>query len=126
MEKTVAIIGASTDRSKYGNKAVRAYKEAGWTVYPVNPNAGSVEGLTAYDSIEDVPGKVERVSMYLPPDVGMKLLDGIVKKSPGELFLNPGSEDNELTAAAREKGLEVREACSIVDIGMTPGMFPDS
>ena len=54
--KTVAILGASADRSKFGNKAVRAFQRAGWHVYPVNPAGGEVEGLPCYPSLADVPG----------------------------------------------------------------------
>lgn len=53
--KTVAIIGASNDPRKFGNKAVRAFLQQGFTVYPVNPNEAEVEGIEAYKSIRDVP-----------------------------------------------------------------------
>jgi uncharacterized protein len=126
MSKTIAIIGASTDRSKYGNKGVRAYKDDGWTVYPVNPNADEVEELTAYESIDDVPGPLNRVSMYVPAAVGKKLLDAIAAKGTDELFLNPGSEDDELIEQANAKGLNTIPKCSIVDIGKSPDMYPDA
>jgi hypothetical protein len=126
MPKTIAIIGASTDRSKYGNKGVRAFHDGGWTVYPVNPKAQQVEGLPAYASIDDVPDPIDRVSMYVPPAVGKTLLDAIAAKQPGELFFNPGSEDAELLESARAKGLIVVAACSIVNIGLRPDMYPDS
>ena len=80
MAQTIAIVGASTDRSKFGNAAVRTYADQGWTVYPVNPRADKIEGLTAYKSITDVPGELDRVSVYLPPAVLLGILDDIAAK----------------------------------------------
>jgi acyl-CoA synthetase (NDP forming) len=65
--KTVAIIGASNDRGKFGNKAVRAFVKQGFTVYPVHPSEAVVEGLPAYRTIADVPVRPEQVSVYVPP-----------------------------------------------------------
>ena len=124
MSKTIAIIGASKDRNKYGNKAVRAFHDGGWTVYPVNPSGGEIEGLPVYASIEDTPDPVDRVAMYVPPAVGKTLLDAIARKKPAEFFLNPGSEDAELIEKAKELGLNPIAACSIVNIGLHPGMYP--
>ena len=122
---SIAVIGASTDRRKYGNKAVRAFIQGGWTVWPVNPGADTVEGLKACASVADIPGPVDRVSMYVPAKVGMAMLDDIAAKQPAEFFLNPGSESPELVEAARARGLNPVLACSIVNIGLRPGMFPD-
>ena len=117
---SVAVIGASNARQKYGNKAVRAYLRQGWTVYPVNPTEKTVEGLPTYAAIGDIPGPVDRVSMYVPPSVGITLLDAIKEKGAGELFLNPGSESDALVARATELGLDPIQACSIIDIGERP------
>jgi predicted CoA-binding protein len=117
---SVAVIGASNAHHKYGNKAVRAYLRQGWTVYPVNPNERTVEGLKVYPTIADVPASVDRVSMYVPPSVGITLLEAIKAKGSAELFLNPGSESDELVARAEALGLEPIQACSIVDIGERP------
>jgi uncharacterized protein len=125
MSKSVAIVGASTDRVKYGNKAVRAFVQKGWTVYPVNPSADEVEGLRCYASITDVPEPIDRVCMYVPAKTGKDMLTDIAKKSPKELFLNPGSDDDEMLAQARALGLTPIRACSILSIGLRPGMFPD-
>ena len=117
---SVAVIGASNAHHKYGNKAVRAYLRQGWTVYPVNPNETTVEGLKVYPTIGDVPGPVDRVSMYVPPSVGITLLEAIKAKGSAELFLNPGSESDALVARAETLGLNPIQACSIVDIGERP------
>ena len=125
MGKTIAIIGASPRRKKYGNKAVRAFHDGGWTVYPVNPREETIEGLRCYASIEDVPTPLDRVSMYVSPAIGKALIDAIAAKNPAELYFNPGSADAELVELARAKGLNAIEACSIVAIGNRPDMYPD-
>jgi predicted CoA-binding protein len=99
---------------------VRAYLRQGWTVYPVNPNEGDVEGLKTYASVTDIPGAVDRASLYVPADVGITLLDAIKEKGVGELFVNPGAESDELLAEAERLGLQTIQACSIVDIGERP------
>jgi hypothetical protein len=116
----VAIIGASNAKEKYGNKAVRAYLRQGWTVYPVNPNESEVEGLRAYRAITDIPGAVDRASLYVPPAVGIDVLDGIKTKGVTDLWVNPGAESEALMAKAEQLGLETTFACSIVDIGERP------
>ena len=117
---TVAIVGASTDHSKFGNKAVRAYLLKGWTIYPVNPSASEIEGLKVYRSVRDLPRPIDRVSVYLPPQVGVNILEDLAAVSPGEIFLNPGSESDSLVERARQLGLNIVFACSIVDIGVRP------
>jgi predicted CoA-binding protein len=117
---SVAVIGASNAKQKYGNKAVRAYLRQGWTVYPVNPNEPVIEGLQSFASIADIPGPVERASLYLPPQAGIGLLDAIKKKGVKELYVNPGAESDALMAEAERLGLETVYACSIVDIGERP------
>ncbi len=117
----VAIIGASADRTKYGNKSVRAHSAQGYEVFPINPKGGEIEGLKVYTSIGELPiEKLDRVSLYVPPAVGLSLIDEIATKGCNELWLNPGSESGELAAKARELGLEPIIACSIVDVGVRP------
>ena len=121
--KTVAIIGASANRNKFGNKSVRAHLKQGWEVYPVNPKGGEVEGLEVYASVRDIPVKLDRVSLYLPPAVALKLLPDIAAVRPDEFFVNPGAESEEFVEQARRLGLDPILACSIVDLGETPTDF---
>jgi predicted CoA-binding protein len=111
---SIAVIGASNDREKFGNRAVRAYVSQGWTVYPVNPREDQIEGLPCYRAIADLPAPVDRASLYVPPTVGIQLLDAILARGAKELWVNPGSESPELLARAEELGLATVEACSIV------------
>ena len=117
---SVAVVGASSAKNKFGNKAVRAYLRQGWTVYPVNPNEKTIEGLVVYPTLADVPGPIDRVSMYVPPSIGITLLEAVKAKGSTELFLNPGSESDALVERATALGLDPIQACSIVDIGERP------
>ena len=122
--KTVAVIGASANRAKFGNKAVRAYLDAGWTVFPIHPTLTKVEGLPAFRDLDAIPvASLDQVSFYVPPHIGIDLLGQVQRKSPREVWLNPGSESRGLLARAVELGLNVIQACSILGIGRSPGMY---
>ena len=120
-QKTIAIIGASADRSKFGNIAVRAFVRQGWNVFPVNPKEAQIENLPAFASIAEVPVRPDLISVYLPPPVLLKVLPAIAARGCDELWLNPGTESDEVLAAAEKLGLNVIQACSIVGIGLSPG-----
>ena len=121
---TAVIVGASPDRSKFGNKAVRSYLKMGWTVLPVHPKAAEIEGVEAVASLADVQGPVERVLFYVPPQVGLSLLDDVLALGPTEFWVNPGAESPELVTRARELGLDPIMACAIVDVGDSPANHP--
>jgi uncharacterized protein len=120
MSKVVAVIGASSNRAKFGNKAFRALRQQGFTVIPVNPNEPEVEGTKTVRSLLDIPGEVDMVTVYVPPAVGVGVMDDVAKKGVKELWLNPGADDETVIARARELGLEPIVACSIVAHGENP------
>jgi predicted CoA-binding protein len=121
--KTVAIIGASSNRNKFGNKAVRAFVRQGYTVYPVNPNEPEVEGLPTFKSIKDLPVRPDMVSVYVPPPVLVKLLPDIAAKGCDELWLNPGTESDAVLAEVERLGLNAIQACSIIAVGESPAAY---
>src|SRR5262245_30956933 len=94
--KTVAVVGASNNRTKFGNKALRAYQAEGYRVVPVNPNEQEVEGLRTYASVLDVPGEIDMATVYVQPDVAYRLLDEFERKGIAEIWVNPGAESDEL------------------------------
>ncbi len=120
MPKTVAVVGASTNRDKFGNKAFRAFQKKGYTVIPVNPNEPEVEGIKTFASVTDIPGDVDMVTIYVPAAVGIRVMDEVAKKGTKEVWLNPGADDDAVIARARELGLEPIVACSIIGIGENP------
>ncbi len=119
--KTVAIIGASNNREKWGNKAVRAFAQQGYTVYPVNPNEPEIEGLKAYARIQDVPVRPQMISVYVPPPRLVNLLPDLAARGCDELFLNPGTESAEVLTECERLGLNAIQACSIIAAGVSPG-----
>ena len=123
MGKVVAVVGASADRHKFGNKAVRAFRAAGHDVVPINPGVKEVEGLIAYASVLDVPRAIDIATVYVPPDVAERLLPELVQKGIGEIWLNPGADDDAVIAAAKKLGLNVIVACSIIGAGQNPRNF---
>jgi predicted CoA-binding protein len=123
MAKTVAVIGASSNRRKFGNKALRAFEHQGYTVIPVNPNATEVEGLRAYPSVLDYPGAIDMATVYVPAAAGVGVMDDLKRKGVPEIWLNPGADDHAVIERARQLGLNVIQACSILGIGETPWRY---
>ena len=120
MNKVVAVIGASSDRAKFGNKAVRAFANQGYTVVPIHPKEETVEGLKAYKSVLDVPGPIDMASMYLAPAIGLTVIEDVARKGIPEVWLNPGADSPELAERARALGLKTVVACSILGVGENP------
>ena len=120
MPKVVAVIGASSDRQKFGNRALRAFRRRGDTVIPINPHEREIEGLRAYASVLDVPGPIDMATFYVPPEIGEQVIEEVAKKQIPEVWLNPGSESDRLIARARSLSIQPIVACSIVAIGQNP------
>ena len=114
-----AVVGASTDRTKYGNRVLRAYQQAGRTVFPVNPRGGEIEGLTAYPDLAALPEPVDGVSIITPPDVTTTVVEAALQLGIRHLWMQPGAESPAAVEAARAAGATVRpgDACLLVGHG---------
>ncbi|MGI5817564.1 MAG: CoA-binding protein [Armatimonadota bacterium] len=114
MAEAIAVIGASNDPEKYGNRALHAWLGTSMTVYPVNPREAEVEGMAAYASVLDIPGEVHTATLYVPPGIGLSVADELIEKAVRAVYLNPGSGSPELRQKLEAAGIEVIEACSII------------
>ena len=117
------MIGASSNRAKFGNKALRAFANGGYTVFPINPNEAVVEGHPAFKSVLDVPGAIDMATLYVPGDIGLLVLDDLVRKGIPEVWLNPGADSREVVAKAEALGLKAVRQCSILAIGDSPSRY---
>lgn len=103
---------------------MRAHLQQGYDVYPVNPHADEVEGLPCYARLADIPVEhLDRISVYVPPEVGLTLLQDIADCGADEVWFNPGSDSEELITKAEALGINVIRACSIVNVGLSPGQL---
>ena len=131
-DRPVAIVGASADRKKFGNKAVRAYLADGYEVWPVNPKGGEIEGLRVYKSLEELPGLPWEVAVYVHEDQALRVLDAIadLEQEHGDevavVYLPPGADTAETIDHARSLGLYAVNTCPIQAIGHSPAEYPDS
>jgi len=112
------IIGASANRAKYGNIALRAFVKAGHLVFPVNPHAEHIEGLAVYRSIADVPGPIDHAVLYLPEVAGLAALDALAARGDvAEVWLSPGADSDAVVARGAALGLSTVQACAIMAQG---------
>ena len=123
MALVVAVLGASRNREKFGNKAVRAFHHCGFEVVPINPRVNVVEGLRAYASVLDVEHPIDMATVYLKPAIGAGVLGELAEKGIKEVWLNPGADDDEVVFRARALGLKPSLGCSIVAIGESPASY---
>lgn len=113
-----AVVGASADRSKFGNKVLRAYLEAGMAVYPVNPRGGEIEGLEAFTSLADLPETALSVSIITPPSITERVVEEAAAHGAKAVWMQPRAESLNAIRRARQLGLEVLAGgpCVLVDL----------
>ncbi len=116
----IAVIGASNNRRKFGNKAVRAFRAQGHTVVPINPREHVVEGERAYPTVLDYPGEIDEATIYVPPEIGVLVVESIARKRIPVVWLNPGADGVAVVERARQLGLTTRVACSMLAVGESP------
>jgi uncharacterized protein len=114
-----AVVGASTDRSKYGNKVLRCYLQHGKQVYPINPKAPEVEGQKAYAALADLPVKVEAISVITPPAATEQVVREAAAAGVTHVWMQPGAESDAAIRTAESLGLSVIAGgpCLLVVLG---------
>ncbi len=113
------MVGASTDRGKYGNKVLRAYQQSEREAYPINPRATVIEGSKAYPDLASLPVKVHGISVITPPAVTERIVEEAAALGIGHVWMQPGAESDKAVQRARELGMNViaGDACVLVVLG---------
>lgn len=114
-----AVVGASADRSKYGNKVLRCYQMNGREVIPVNPKEKIIEGVVAVSSILDLPDDVKSISVITPPHITEKVVVAAVAKGITNIWMQPGAESQAAVRTCLEHGINVIAdgSCILVVLG---------
>jgi predicted CoA-binding protein len=102
-----AVVGASSDRAKYGNKVLRAYLRRGLDVHPVNPRTGEIEGRRAFKDLASLPAKVRGISVITPPRVTEAVVEEAARAGVEFVWMQPGAESEAAVRRAEELGLKV-------------------
>lgn len=114
-----AVVGASTNREKYGNKVLRVYLQNKKEVYPVNPNEEQIEGLKAVKSIADLPAHVQSISIITPPKVTDQIVDAAITKGIQNIWMQPGAESEDAIKKCEKNNINVifGGPCLLVTLG---------
>ena len=114
-----AVVGASQDRSKYGNKVLRAYQQRNIPVFPVNPTTDEVEGAQAYPDLASLPEAVHGISVITPPKVTEVIVQQAGELGIRNIWMQPGSESEAALSLAEEFGMNVIAGgpCALVVLG---------
>ena len=110
----VAVIGASDNPERYSNRAVRLLKEKGHSVFPVHKRLRMVEGFEVFSSVRHIPQAIDTVTLYVAADISSALTAEILTKKPRRIIFNPGAENEPLASLARNEGIVVQNACTLV------------
>lgn len=113
------VVGASTNRQKYGNKILRCYLQNGRKAIPVNPNEPEIEGIPCAATISNLPADAVSISMITPPAVTLKLVPLAIEKGIKNIWMQPGAEHPDAVALCRESGINVIAdgSCLLVVMG---------
>ncbi len=116
---TIGVVGASTDRKKFGNKVLRCYLQHGRNAIPVNPNEMEIEGIPCVATINDLPSDALSISMITPPAITAKLVPLAIEKGIRNIWMQPGVEHPEAVALCRERGVNIIAdgSCVLVVMG---------
>ena len=115
MKKKVIVLGASTDTSRYSNKAVRKLLANNFEVIAIGNKEGTIEGV----SILTMPPFIENiyaVTLYIGPAIQKQYYDYLMKLKPGFIFFNPGTFNQELINLAKQNDIKTIEGCTLVSL----------
>ncbi len=106
-QRRYAVVGVSADHNKYGYKVWRDLQENGYITYAVNPKYEEIEGQRCYESLDQLPDKVDVVDVVVPPEVGETIVRQCAELGLTRVWLQPGAESEDAIRFCREHGIKV-------------------
>lgn len=113
MSRKTVVLGASENPERYAYLAAQKLQRYGHEVVPVGLKAGRIGELTILAG-QPVVDEVDTVTLYVGPKNQPAWYDYIFSLHPKRIIFNPGTENPELEQLARDRGIEVTEACTLV------------
>ncbi len=113
------VVGASTDRTKYGNRVLRCYRQKGLAVVPVNPKEREIEGIPCVATVAGLPDDVTSISVITPPAVTEQVVEAAIQKGIKHIWMQPGAESQKAVDRCLEAGINVIAdgSCILVVLG---------
>ncbi len=117
--KAFGVVGASTNRDKYGNKVLRVYQQHGMEVVPVNPKEQEIEGIPCVAGVSDLPPEVKSISVITPPAITEQVVEMAIAKGIANIWMQPGAESTAAVDKCRKKNINVIAdgSCILVKLG---------
>lgn len=113
------VVGASSDRHKYGNKVLRCYQQSGRKAIPVNPRETEIEGISCVAGVAQLPDEVKSISVITPPQVTERVVEDAIARGITAIWMQPGAESPHAVQRCRESGINVIAdgSCILVVVG---------
>ena len=117
--ETIAIVGISRDTTKDSYYVGRYLKKAGYQIFPVNPKADTILGISAYDDLHQIEEDIDVVDLFLPSDIIPKAVEQALELNPlpRAIWMQLGTGDHEeLRDTIEEQNVRmVQNRCMKVD-----------
>ena len=115
--KRWALLGATTDTTRFGYKIFRELEDRGYTVYGINPKYDSIDGIKLYKSIEELPELIDGINVIVNPKITLEALPKIKAKGIKNVWFQPGSFNEEVIEKAKKLGFNIElEDCMHVEL----------
>jgi len=113
------VVGASTNREKYGNKVLRCYLQNGYRAIPVNPKEKEIEGIPCVATVQDLPDDVKSISVITPPAVTEQVVEAAARKGIENIWMQPGAQSPRAVELCHQHNINVIAdgSCILVVLG---------
>lgn len=106
-QKNWAVVGATTNRERYGYKILKSLEKHGYHVVGISPKYEKIDDIFCYKSLSDLPEKPDVVNVVVNPAIAKNILQEAKDLGISYIFFQPNSYDEETLALGRKLGLEM-------------------